>query len=345
MNTSSEVPAKPAEPAPQPSPAAPSATTPAVAGGDGTAPRAPLDDVMIAMDVVDTLRNDQFIVERELNEDERKAKLIERLRDIYRGQGIDVPDSILEEGVRALEEDRFVYKPPADTFAARAARVYVTRATWGRYAAGALAAIAVLWIGWSALYEWPRQAAISAQQTELSTTLPARFADLQKQIDAETAQSGQTALGPAVAATVRRGLAAARAGNLTEARAARAELEDQLTRLRAEYTIRIVSRKGELSGLWRLPKVNRATRNYYLVVEAIDKSGNIRKQSILNEETTKRETVSKWAVRVPREVLERVRADKADDGIINAARVAEKKRGFLEPDWTIPLAGGAITRW
>ena len=132
---------------------------------------------------------------------------------------------------------------------------------------------------------------------------------------------------------------------LAEARAARADLEDQLARLRAEYTIRIVSRKGELSGLWRIPKVNRTARNYYLVVEAIDKRGDIVKQTILNEETSKRETVDKWAVRVPREVLERVRADKADDGIINANRVAEKKRGFLEPDWRIPVSGGAITQW
>ena len=41
----------------------------------------PLDDVMLAMDVVDTLRHDQLIVERELNEEERRAKLIERLRE------------------------------------------------------------------------------------------------------------------------------------------------------------------------------------------------------------------------------------------------------------------------
>lgn len=317
----------------------------AVANGDGAAGRTPLDNVMIAMDVVDTLRHDRLIVERELNEDTRKAKLIERLREIYRGQGIEVPDAILEEGVRALEEDRFVYKPPGDSFKTRLARLYVTRGGWGRVLGGALAAVLALWIGWWALYEWPRQFAAAARQTELTETLPARFTALQQQIEAETAQSGQTALMSGVAATVRRGEAAARAGQLDEARAARADLEDQLRRLRAEYTVRIVSRKGELSGFWRIPKVNRAARNYYLVVEAIDKRGNVVKQSILNEETSKRETVANWAVRVPREVLERVRADKADDGIISASKVAEKKRGFLEPDWRITVSGGAITQW
>ena len=317
----------------------------AVANGDGAVGRTPLDNVMIAMDVVDTLRHDRLIVERELNEDARKAKLIERLREIYRGQGIEVPDAILEEGVRALEEDRFVYKPPPDSLRTRLAHFYVTRGGWGRVLGGALAAVLAIWIGWWALYEWPRQSAAAARQTELTETLPARFTALQQQIEAETAQSGQTALMGGIAATVRRGEAAARAGQLDEARAARADLEDQLRRLRAEYAVRIVSRKGELSGFWRIPKVNRAARNYYLVVEAIDKRGDVVKRSVLNEETSKRETVAKWAVRVPREVLERVRADKSDDGIISARQVAEKKRGFLEPEWRIPISGGAITQW
>jgi len=315
------------------------------ANGDAAASRTPLDNVMIAMDVVDTLRHDQLIVERELNEDVRKAKLIERLREIYQGQGIDVPDSILEEGVRALEEDRFVYKAPADSLKTRLERLYVMRSSCRRIVGGALSVVAALWFGWYAMYEWPRQSARSAQRTELTQTIPTRLATLQKQIDVETTQSGQVNLKSGVASTVRRGLAAARAGNLVEARAARTDLEEQLKTLRAEYTVRIVSRKGELSGLWRIPKINQTARNYYLVVEAVDKRGNIVKQTILNEETSKRESVAKWAVRVPREVLERVRADKADDGIINANRVAEKKRGFLEPDWQVPVSGGAITQW
>lgn len=71
---------------------------------------APLDDLMLAMDVVDTLRHDMRIAERELGDDERRATLKKRLKEIYSAQGIDVPDSILEDGVKALEEDRFVYK-------------------------------------------------------------------------------------------------------------------------------------------------------------------------------------------------------------------------------------------
>ena len=72
-----------------------------------------LDDVMLAMDVVDTLRRDARLVKRELNNEGQDSQLIERLQDIYTSQGIAVPDHILQEGVQALREDRFVYRSMA----------------------------------------------------------------------------------------------------------------------------------------------------------------------------------------------------------------------------------------
>ncbi|NJO35162.1 MAG: hypothetical protein HC869_20695, partial [Rhodospirillales bacterium] len=43
-----------------------------------------LDDIMIAMDVVDTLRHREDLVRRELSEEDREAELIARLRKIYK---------------------------------------------------------------------------------------------------------------------------------------------------------------------------------------------------------------------------------------------------------------------
>nr|MDJ0956301.1 DUF6384 family protein [Arenicellales bacterium] len=59
-------------------------------------PARPLDDVMLAMDVVDTLRHQQLLVERELNTEDRDKKMMDRLREIYASQGIEVPDHVLE---------------------------------------------------------------------------------------------------------------------------------------------------------------------------------------------------------------------------------------------------------
>ena len=303
--------------------------------------RAPLDDVMIAMDIVDTLRNDAYVVERELSENERKSKLIERLREIYRSQGIEVPERILEEGVNALEQDRFVYQPPANTLETKLARLYVTRLNWGRYVLGGIGCLLALLIGWYALYEAPRQRATAARQLELTQTIPKQIEQLRSQIAAE----GKDGELPTVADIVRQGLAAAKSGDLANSRAAKDRLETYLNRLRAVYEVRIVSRRGEVSGLWRVPKVNRQSRNYYLVVEAVTADGAVLPQSIVNEETGKRETVKKWAVRVPEAVLQRVRADKQADGIIDNPIVAVKERGRLKPDWRITRAGGEITQW
>lgn len=313
----------------------------ATAGAPSVPDRAPLDDVMIAMDIVDTLRNDAYVVERELNEGERKSKLIDRLREIYRSQGIEVPDRILEQGVDALEEDRFVYEPPKDSLATRLARLYVSRLSWGRYVLGAVAGVLVLFIGWYATFELPKQRAASARQIELTQTIPQRLKQLETEINAE--RTGDLPID--VAAIMRQGLAAAQGGNIAEARSARTKLETHLKALRAVYEVRIVSRRGEVSGMWRVPKVNPQGRNYYLVVEAVTPDGKVLPQTIVNEETGKRETVEKWAIRVPPDVLERVRADKQADGIVDEPVVAVKVRGRLVPDWRIQRAGGEITQW
>ena len=48
------------------------------AGGDTAAPK--LDELMLARDVVDTLRHQEGVVEKVLGEDSRDATLKERLR-------------------------------------------------------------------------------------------------------------------------------------------------------------------------------------------------------------------------------------------------------------------------
>src|SRR3954469_5128804 len=86
-----------------------------------------LDETMLAMDVVDTLRHADRLVERELEGDARRAALRSRLREIYAPQGIEVPDRILDQGVAALEENRFTYRPTPPSFSRSLARLYATR--------------------------------------------------------------------------------------------------------------------------------------------------------------------------------------------------------------------------
>ena len=70
------------------------------------APAQKLDDLMLAMDVVDTLRHEEAMVEKELSQDMRDEALKKRLRQIYESQGLTVTDRILDEGTKPLRPSR-----------------------------------------------------------------------------------------------------------------------------------------------------------------------------------------------------------------------------------------------
>ena len=121
-----------------------------------------------------------------------------------------------------------------------------------------------------------------------------------------------------------------------------AALRDELTR---EYTLTIVSRPGESTGVWRRPPGNSTARNYYIIVEAIGPDGRKLSLPIRNEESGATETVTKFGVRVPQKVFEAVAQDKREDGIVQRNRFGIKRRGMLAIDYQMPFEGGFITKW
>ncbi len=307
-----------------------------------SATTAPLDDVMLAMDVVDTLRHRQDLVARELDSEAREKQLIEKLRSIYHDQGIEVPDHILKEGVAALDQSRFVYTPPAPSLQTTLARLYVSRKTWGR---GAIAFLLVVvlglggyFLGYKPYVAAQRQAA----QVELSETLPGQMDALYETIYQET-KIQQAAV--EAEELVRQGKTAASEGNRAGALTAIRRLTEIRDTLRLRYVLRVVNREGEKSGFWTFPEINTEATNYYLVVEALDPDGNVLSLPIQSEETGQTETVKVWGLRVPEAVYQQVAADKMDDGIIQQNRVGQKEDGFLETNYFVPVLGGAVTRW
>jgi len=141
------------------------------------------------------------------------------------------------------------------------------------------------------------------------------------------------------------GLAAVQRGDAGNARAAVASLEELLGLLEQDYTLRVVNRPGEYSGVYRIPDLNEQARNYYVIVEAIDSRGNVLTVPILSEETGATERVKAWGLRVDEDVFNAVANDMKDDGIIQNNRFGEKKRGRLTADYTMPTTGAAITAW
>lgn len=305
-------------------------------------PAAPLDEVMLAMDVVDTLRHRQDLAVRELDGVTREQQLIDKLRAIYHQQGIEVTDDILKEGVSALAESRFVYDPPKPSFATSIARIYTSRGKWGRPVVSLIVALAVFLGGYYLVWK-PYQANLAEQaRIELAEGLPAQMDALYHTIFEET--KVQQAVVEAEQLRTR-GKTYAAEGNRAEAEAALTHLTALRDQLRQEYILRVVNRQGVQSGFWTFPEVNTDATNYYLTVEAINSDGQTLSLPILNEENGETETVNIWAVRVPESVYNAVAADKLDDGIIQTNEVGRKSDGFLDVEYLMPTLGGMLTRW
>lgn len=301
-----------------------------------------LDETMLAMDVVDTIRHADRLVERELAGTDRQARLRQRLREIYASQGIEVADHVLDQGIAALEEKRFAYAPKGEGWRRSLATAWATRGRWGKFA---LIGLGVLVLGWGvhfATVSLPAQRAAAAVARELQQDLPRA---LRAEHDRVLAGTQEAAPRAEAARLLAEGEAAARAGNATEARARRVALADLATRLAQDYTVRIVNRPGEPSAVWRVPAANPRARNYYLIVEAVDRTGRPVDVQITSEEDGRTTVVNRWALRVPEAEFERVRRDKLADGIIDQPEIGRKRAGTLNTEWTVDTTGRAILSW
>ena len=138
-----------------------------------------LDEVMLAMDVVDTLRHQRSLVERELQSEDREQELIEKLRKIYADQGLEVSDEVVVQGVRAMREERFVYRPPPKGLKTSLAQIYVNRGRWAKGLLILLVALAAVWMGYRYFYALPAERG----RTEMARELAGRAGAQQERIE------------------------------------------------------------------------------------------------------------------------------------------------------------------
>lgn len=302
---------------------------------------APLDDLMMAMDVVDTLRHEEGQVARELKTDERDAAMVERLRQVYASQGIDVPDHILKAGVEDLKRDRFAYSPPSAGFQRTLAMIYISRSTWSKWLAAVVAVVIVCIAAWYFIVKLPAQRAEADLLARLQA-LPATYTELVGRIDSLTENTEIEANAARLATD---GNLALSDGNNEAAFKAEADLRDLAGRLQEVFEVRIISREGVPTGVSRIPESNPDTENYYIVVEAVDADGKILERRIVSEESSEAELVDKWGQRVSETIYNAVRRDKMEDGIVQKGVLGQKRRGELDIKWRSGVQDGAITKW
>ena len=185
----------------------------------------------------------------------------------------------------------------------------------------------------------------------VSDVLPERKlrAELPNQLNSSLSAIVNTAQNPEVIAQAKLTASSAEqalsAQNFSEAQPLIASLQNVHERLQQDYSIRIISRPGEKSGVFRTPPNNPTGRNYYLIVEAIDNNNRVLELTISNQEDNTVALKKTWGLRVSEETFFKIAADKDDDGIIQANTVGRKAVGYLEPEFSIPTTGATITEW
>jgi hypothetical protein len=420
----------------------------------GKSDKIELDEVMLAMDVVDTLRHQKSLVDRELKSEDHDQALIKKVRKIYAGQGLEVSDEIVARGVKALREERFTYIPPKKSFQLMLAHLYVNRGRWAKRGALVVAAIFVVYLVYQFAYVVPKNRSrkkdaqkinfrLGQQQDQISVAkehiahlanslakikqnVPHKAAagfkglvgDAEREIaaaqgkiqsldklalkpgldpdkaaktgvsvsrrldqraelisalkshlvnadQAVTSLGGLKVLPDKLADQRDRILAVAREngakqqaqklysdamtalgrGDVKAVQKRYSSLQQLYDQLVQEYKLRIVSRQGIQSGVWRYPKSNSKARNYYIIVEAVTSDGRRLTVPITSEEDGQTRNVKQWGLRVKASIFEQIKRDKQDDGIISRNVFGEKRRGYLQPQYHIPTTGGAITQW
>jgi len=244
--------------------------------------------------------------------------------------------------VKALKESRFVYTPPPPSWKRTALTAWVKRDVYGKRVGIALAGLIAVFGGYYLLVTRPAMQAQEQARVEVSEVLPKQLrqahADvLAVAIDETAKQKAATLLSDGERAVRSRDKAA-----MIKIRDGLTALRDELTR---EYTLTIVSRTGESTGVWRRPPAGSQARNYYIIVEPLTADGRKLSLPIRNEETGAVETVSKFGVRVSEAAYKAVADDKRDDGIVQNNRLGVKKRGMLAVEYLMQFEGGFITKW
>jgi hypothetical protein len=259
---------------------------------------------------------------------------MQRLRDLYEAQGIEVPDHVLEEGIQALEEERFKYQSVESSWRTKFAHVWVARSKWGK-PIGFLAVLGSLFSGVYVVTD-------VMPERQLRASLPGELQTVVQNIEQVT-ENPQLAL--EAKQQLNRAKSALSENRLEDATTILDDLRKVEKLLQTSYSVRVVARSGEKSGVWRIPNRNEQARNYYLIVEAVDSRNQPLSLDILDEETNRRNQVDTWGLRVNEETFFKVASDKQDDGIIQNNKIGEKPVGFLKPKFSIPTTGGTITSW
>jgi hypothetical protein len=319
------------------------AAAPAVTGdGLPAGQKLSLEEMSRIMDVAATLRKERALVDQQLNIDQIKAKLRERLLEAAKVSGDPVTAAEIDAAIASYYDQLHEFREPPAGFQTFLAHLWCLRRSLFKWLLGLVGVGALLW-GFSAL----RVATLATKGSALfDETLAAKksilawddAASLRTQIESKVAAANE----------------AMKANDFATLERINSELKALQSEYASQYEVVIFGSPNERSATERVwnDENGARTSGFFVLVTARDKDGGAVEVPIHNRETDRMARVSRWGEQVPEAVFERLAADKKADGVLDEREFGVKRQGKRELEVTLkgedgqPITrGGQITSW
>ena len=287
------------------------------------------------MDVARAIREEQLTVEQQFQIEETRAKIRERLIASAQVAGDNVTAAEVDVAIQLYFDNLNVYRDPPWGFQRLLAQMYV----WRVRLVSAMAIVGAIGLGvWLAFFNpsmpWSSQSratqAVRHAEQEARSVLDRLNVFSKKDEAATRAIDDLTKEFHAVEATE----------NIAAIQQSQLRMTNLLASLEEQSELQIITGAGRYSLVTKEWTKGENALGYYAIVEARSRDGRILSRTIKDAETGKSRSVSQWGEQIPKEVYDRLRADKASDGVLNETRFAEKKRGSLSEQVLLPGSDG-----
>ncbi len=294
-----------------------------------------LHEMLQIMDVARAIRDEQLTVEQQFQIEETRAKIRERLIASAQVAGDNVTAAEVDVAIQLYFDNLNVYRDPPWGFQRLLAQLYV----WRVRLVSALAGVGAIGLGvWLAFFNpaMPWSPTNRAAQTvrlaeQEARSLLDRLNSFAKKDEAATL---------AIDELIQEFLNAEATDHVAVIQQSQRRMTELLASLEEQYELQIVTGAGRYSLVAKEWTKGENSLGYYAIVEARSRDGRILSRTIKDAETGESRSVSQWGEQIPKEVYDRLRADKASDGVLNETGFAEKKRGSLNEQVLLPGSDG-----
>ncbi len=285
-----------------------------------------LKSILRIMDVASELRRQRELAEGELNLETEKGKIREKIRQTAELTGEDLTEEEINVAIKNFYDGLYRYKEPNKGISYYLAKLYISRGKIFKFLLLPIMLLSAVFFGGDKFKEFQntRKQTYLSEQIQTLPTEAEKVSNAIKSVTSDSISIEETNRELNKIKTAK--LLPSKIKAVNEIEASIQNLKQILANLQVEYDVLISTKKTGVDRYYS-DEQGRRVSGYYIVVNAKDKSGNPIAINILNKETDKQRRVNTWAERVSKDIYDKVRRDKIDNGIIDERLFAKKERG------------------